>query len=135
VQGLRAGNQFSIVAYNSNIGFWRKQLVEANTANKADAVNWIKRLIAEEQTATYDALEAAFYFNAESLYLLTDGDPSTGKIIDKAQIVDAITRQNRARRESIYTIGIAPGPEGAEFDQFLGTLAKQNFGLYKRVDR
>jgi hypothetical protein len=41
---------------------------------------------------------------------------------------------NRSRRESIYTIGIAPGPPDGPMEWFMKTLAEQNMGQYRRVD-
>ncbi|HEX4130670.1 MAG TPA: VWA domain-containing protein [Pirellulales bacterium] len=134
IQGLKANTFFSIVAYNAQIECWRRQLVDASTANKADAQRFVAGLVADDRTATYDALDTAFYFNAESIYLLTDGAPSAGRIVDKPEIVEAIGKQNRTRRESIYTIGLAPGLPGSDFDVFLAKLAQNNYGIYRRVD-
>ena len=39
------------------------------------------------------------------------------------------------RFNSIYTIGIAPGPAGNLFDSFLKALADQNQGVYRRVEQ
>jgi hypothetical protein len=36
---------------------------------------------------------------------------------------------------TINSIGIGVGPPGNAFDQFLSTLADQNFGEYQRVDQ
>jgi hypothetical protein len=122
--------------YNDNVGWWRKELVEATTANRGDAIHFVQSIAAGNQTASYDALEAAFHFDAESIYFLSDGVPTAGAIINPIDIVAAITKQNRARRESIYTLGIAPpGPEGSIFEQFLSTLAESNYGVYKRIDQ
>ncbi len=50
------------------------------------------------------------------------------------EIVNVISEGNRSRRESIYTIGIAPGPADGPMEWFMKTLADQNLGLYRRVD-
>jgi hypothetical protein len=44
-------------------------------------------------------------------------------------------KANRARRISVYTIGIAPGPPGGPLDAFMRALAEENLGIYRRVDR
>ena len=68
------------------------------------------------ETAAYNALEAAFHFDAEAIYFLSDGEPNAGRIPLPAAIVAAITQANRTRRMSIYTIGIAPGAPGRPLD-------------------
>jgi hypothetical protein len=122
------------VVFNTRVAPWQKQLVPATQANKDAAARFIGGLVAREQTGTYDALAAAFDYDAEAIYLLTDGAPTTGRLTNPADIVAAISRGNLARRLSIYTIGVGVGPEGGPFDQFLSELAKRNYGQYRRVD-
>ena len=107
----------------------------ATRANKQDAVRFINRLLAKGKTATYDALEAAFRYDAEAIYLLSDGDPNHGKIVAPAGIITAITARESRPAVSIQTIGIAPGAAEGANELFMKTLAEQNFGLYKRVDQ
>ena len=96
---------------------------------------FVESQVAQGFTASYDALEAAFGYKAEAIYFLTDGAPHGGKISVPQDIVAAITKGNQVRRESIYTIGIAPGPVGSLFDEFLKALADQNQGVYRRVEQ
>jgi hypothetical protein len=126
---------FGIVVFNTRVASWQKQLVLATQANKDAAARFVGALVAREQTATYDALAAAFNFDAEAIYLLTDGEPTTGRVVNASDIVASISRGNLARRLSIYVIGIGVGPEGGPFDAFLSELAKRNFGQYRRVDQ
>ncbi len=136
IQGIKSRTYFGVLVFNDIVGAWRKDLVEATTANKADAIHFVQSINAGNHTSSYDALEAAFRFDAESIYFLSDGAPTSGKIVNPVDIVTAITKQNRARRESIYTLGIAPpGPEGSDFERFLSTLAEANYGVYRRVDQ
>lgn len=134
IKGLRDTVYFGIIVFNSTVRPWQRELVPADTAHKADAANFVERLLVTGQTASYDALDASFVYDAEAVYFLTDGAPTTGKIVNPPDIVTAITKGNRARRETIYTIGIGVGDVGNPFDTFLRTLAEQNYGDYKRVD-
>jgi hypothetical protein len=127
--------EFGIVVFNSRIDAWQKKLVPATKSNKDAAARFISGLTAREQTGTYDALAAAFNYDAEAVYLLTDGAPTTGRIVSPPEIIAAVTRANLARRLSIYTIGIGVGPDGGLFDAFLKNLAMQNYGQYRRVDQ
>lgn len=136
IDGLSEDAQFSVLAFNGDVYAWQKQLMPANTAMKQAASHWISALEMANTTASYDALDAAMQFDTEAIYFLTDGVPQGGTINDPADIVTLITRANATRRVSIYTIGIGvAGPQGSLFDTFLTALAKQNRGVYRRVDQ
>ncbi len=135
VDGLSDDTQFSIVAFNSVVYPWQKQLVPANSTMKQAAARWINALEIGATTASYDALEAGLRFDAEAIYFLTDGAPHGGKVSSPPDIVTLISRENYTRRLSIYTIGIDAGPAGGLFDEFLAALARQNWGVYRRVDQ
>ena len=134
VGGLPEDASLGLVAFSTQVLPWRKELAAATRANKQDAFRFIKLLVARGSTATYDALEVAFRYDAEAIYLLSDGEPNHGKIVNPAGIIMAISGANRGRRLSIYTIGIAPGAAEGANESFMKTLAEENFGLYKRVD-
>ena len=135
INALSDEKYFNIVAYNSRVGPWQPDLQQATTLAKATAARWIESLRAEELTASYDALEATFGFkNLEAIYFVSDGAPTTGKIVDKEKIVEAVREGNRIRRVTLYTIGIEPDedPENS-FEGFLKALAQENYGLYRPV--
>jgi hypothetical protein len=134
ITSLPAEASFGIIVFNSRVDAWQKRLVPATKDNKDAATRFIGGLAAREQTGTYDALTAAFNYDAEAIYLLTDGAPTIGRLVEPSDIVNAITHGNLARRLSIYTIGVDVGPEGELFDAFLKGLAEQNYGQYRRVD-
>jgi len=135
IEGLPEGTDLGLVAFSTHVSRWRRELAAATPVNKQDAVRFVNRLAAGGNTATYDALETAFRYDAEAVYLLSDGDPNAGKIVDPLRIIMAISSPNRGRRVSIYTVGIAPGAVEGANERFMKTLAEQNFGLYKRVDQ
>lgn len=134
IDGLDQNTQFSIIVFNSAVGVWHRDLVPATDRAKQAAARFVLAQEAQGSTASYDALETALRYDAEAIYFLTDGVPNGGKIDAPQAIVAAITRVNRARRLSIYSIGIGVGQRGALFDTFLDTLAKENWGEYRRVD-
>jgi len=135
IMGLGENTQFTVLVFNGNVFAWQKRLVPANSASKRQAVAFVEGQQAQSQTSSYNALEMALTFDAEAIYFLTDGAPSSGKIVNPPEIVAAISKINRAKRESIYTIGIGVGPQGGLFDMFLSALAEQNLGEYRRVDQ
>jgi Ca-activated chloride channel family protein len=135
INGLGDRVQFGLVVFNTKVGAWQKQLAPADARSKQAAAGFINRLPAQGTTASYDALELAFQFDAEAIYFLTDGVPNGGKVDGPEEIINLISRGNSTRRESIYTIGIGVGPEGSPFEWFLKTLAERNYGAFRRVDQ
>jgi Mg-chelatase subunit ChlD len=134
IEALPQEVQFSVLAFNGRTFIWKKDLMEATGENKKKAAAFVNSQELGGRTASYDALEAALKFDAEAIYFLTDGAPAGGKITQPEQIVAVISKQNRARRVTINSIGIGVGPQGNPFDSFLRSLAEQNYGEYKRVD-
>jgi len=134
IEALPDYAEFGVVAFNSRVDLWQSKLVPATLAAKKAATRFVSAQKADATTASYDALEAAFRFDAEAVYFLSDGAPKGGKIAQPDAIVNAISALNRTRRISIYTIGIGPGEPGGPLDAFLDVLAKENLGSYRRVD-
>ena len=134
VQQLKSDVRFNILVFNGAVMPWKNELIEATTANKAQAINFITAITPASNTATYSALAAALKFEAEAIYLLTDGAPTSGQYVQPDDIVEAVSKTNMTRRESIYTIGIGVGERGNPFDSFLKNLAERNRGVYRRVD-
>jgi Ca-activated chloride channel family protein len=135
IDSLPKDSAFNIVVFSNQAKIWRQTLVTATPDAKQATRYFIFSLQAGGHTAAYDALDAAFRFDAEAIYFLSDGAPNAGKISAPAAIVAAVTQVNRVRRISIYTIGIAPGPLGGPLDLFVKTLAQHNFGVYRRVEQ
>jgi len=126
---------FSIVAFDSNVRVWQRELVPATEQMKHIAINVVMEQQARNDTASYDALEAAFDLNPEAIYFLSDGAPQGGKINDPVQIVGTVSSANRVRRVSIHSIGIdTNNPGAAGLAKFMQTLAEANWGVYKAVN-
>jgi hypothetical protein len=137
IANLPADASFNVLAFDIIVAPWSRELMPATPDNRAAAIAWVLSRGLGPQTASYNALEAAFAFDTESIYFLTDGQPAGGAIDNPAMIIDAITRLNQTRRLTINSIGVAVGPPGPlnPFDQFLSGLATLNFGEYRRVDQ
>lgn len=125
---------FSLVIFNTDVRIWQRELVPATDQMKHIALNVILEQSARNDTASYDALEAAFGLDPEAIYFLSDGAPQGGKTDDPAEIVGTISGANRVRRVSIHSIGIdTAGPAAAIFGRFMKALAETNWGIYKPV--
>lgn len=115
---------FSIVIYNSDTRAWQKNLVPATPSNKTQAANYVGKLSPGGGTMTGKALQDAFRFDIEAIYLLSDGYPSE----NPQQIIQQVAQANRQRMISIYTIGV--GMDDQLGAGFLQQLSAQNFGQY-----
>ncbi len=137
ILSLPEGTHFNVLSFDIVVLPWSAQLMPSTPENKVAAIAWVLSRGLGPQTASYNALEAAFAFDTESIYFLTDGQPAGGKIDNPAQIVTVLTALNQTRRLTINSIGIGVGPPGPlnPFDQFLSGLALLNYGEYRRVDQ
>ncbi len=131
---LPDGVRFNIVAFNSRVMPWKRELIHVSPQSKLEAIQFVAAGEAGSQTASYDALEAALSQNCDAIYFLTDGAPNGGKTSNPQEIITVISRQNRVRRATINAIGIGVGRDGNVFDTFLRELAERNFGAYRRLD-
>jgi hypothetical protein len=134
IQRLPPKAQFNLVFFNNKLHVWSAKLVEATPEAKKQAVSLIENLSAGGNTHTYDALRAALELKVETIYLLTDGQPTGGLIVQTDGILTAIRTQNRLQASAIYTIGLSPGLETGTFSKFLQSLAEQNHGQYRKVE-
>ena len=72
--------------------------------------------------------------DADTVFLLSDGAPSTGSLTDPKSILAVIASANAASRIAIHTIGFAP--EGSAIDSndaWMEALAARNFGEHRRI--
>ena len=119
INALDSNVSFGIVSFHRDSTMFRKQLLEATPENKADAIRFVQSAQMELGTSTYDALLAAFKYDAEAIYLLTDGAPASGTIVNPAAIVNAITAQNCALpRVDLYDRHRRRSAWGALFEFF-----------------
>ncbi len=134
ISELPENAQFGVVVFNSIVTRWHHDLVAADAKAKRGAISFVANLQTTGSTASYDALQVAFGFDTEAIYFLSDGAPNFGKVRAPGDIVASVTEANRARRISIYTIGVGAGFPGSPLDVFLRTLGETNLGQYRRVD-
>ncbi len=135
IQGLPQEVRFSIVSFDGAVRIWQRELVAATEQMKHIAVNVVLEQSLGANTASYDALEAAFQLDPEAIYFLSDGAPMGGKVDDPTQIVSILSSLNRVRRVSIHSIGVDTNlPGAAVFAGFMKTLAETNWGVYKAVN-
>jgi len=107
---LDPGARFNVLVYESRVRAWQKGEAEATPANIERAQHWAERALADPDgdTHTYDALREALDHNPEfdTLYLLSDGNPSHGRYKSPEGIVAYVRAANRHRRAVLHTIAL-----------------------------
>jgi hypothetical protein len=136
IRSLTSKDYFNIIVYNHNVRKWQDKMVPANPSNITLALRFLDGLMAEGGTNIFDALEAAFglggfgaydkYYRSsvDTIFLLSDGAPSHGRIIDPDRIRAEILRMNKLQKIRIHTVSIGQLADG----DFLEALAKDNGG-------
>jgi hypothetical protein len=120
----------NIITFHGTFAPWQKQLVPIAGAGRARAIQFVKNLQTGRGTNVFDTLEFALKDRrTDTLYLLTDGQPTRGRLTKTADILEEVRVLNRVRGVTIHCIAF-----GEESD-FLEQLAKENGGQYRFVDR
>jgi HEAT repeat protein len=122
------GDLFNVIFFSNDAFPWEDELVTMNKKNRKAALSYVERQRADGATAIYNALELAFEDRAiDTIYLLTDGTPSGGKVDNPEEIRAQVKSWNEHRLVRIHCIAIgATSP-------LLQNLAKDSGGDYKLV--
>uniref|UniRef100_A0A1I8IM81 VWFA domain-containing protein n=1 Tax=Macrostomum lignano TaxID=282301 RepID=A0A1I8IM81_9PLAT len=120
---------FNLIAFSSGLRAWSPGLEPAEEDSCHAAVAWIDRLESMGNTATLEALEAAFATKepVDAIYLLTDGKPDTST----STILRSINRLDAGRNIAIHTISF--NCCDATANNFLQCLASETGGRYHKV--
>jgi HEAT repeat protein len=115
----------NILFFGSDIRPWQDELVQLVPKVRDQAIEHVRKFPMGGSTNIYDALELAFADErVDTIYLLTDGEPSSGKVVDPTEIRSRIGRLNRTRKVVIHTVSVG------RKSRFLRLLAEENGGLY-----
>ncbi|HLG42835.1 MAG TPA: VWA domain-containing protein, partial [Planctomycetota bacterium] len=131
---------FNVVMFSDGTRVWQPTLVPASRANREAAVAWIQATPPSGNTNTFDALETAFQIRgpssdkrreqgADTIFLVSDGIPTVGRLIDPNMILMELGRMNRTRRVRVNTVAIGDALAGTDAD-FLKKMAEQNQGSF-----
>jgi HEAT repeat protein len=118
--------QVNLIFFDDRLEPWRKTLVPIKP-NLKEAQALVAKVAPRGSTNIFDALDAAFaHKEADTIYLLSDGDPTNGRIIDPDDILREVRRMNRMRQIVIHTISFGSS-------RFMKALADQNGGQYVEI--
>lgn len=157
VAGLKPYAWFNILIFNSEVDTWKADLLPANPGNRNKAIKWLSKLTAESlvatggrrggaikgETNTHAALAMAFDVvkgteikktdyktAADTIFFLSDGRPSTGKITEPQPLVEWVRELNARALMVIHTISF-----GNENKALMEMLAHDSGGQAVSVGR
>jgi hypothetical protein len=126
---LHSRAQFNIVAYNQDVKPFKEALLVASKANLLGAARYVDDLKAEGGTNVYGGVIAALRdHDVDTIYLLSDGEPTDGQRTDPDDILEAVNVFNRFRKTRIHTIQIG------EDQELMQRLAGASDGKYQLLE-
>lgn len=108
ISSLENGALYNLITFSTSVNTWLKDgMAAVQEASRAEAKKFVRGLRAGGGTNLFDALEVAFEDpNVDTIFVISDGEPSYGRVLDVHEIRDAVARWNRNRGIQINTIGI-----------------------------
>ncbi len=137
VRRLPGDARFNVIFFADKVDQWRTKLSDANDKNKTALETWIDTLHPDGGTNLYGGVERAlslkhavhgkrYDVNVDEIFLLSDGEPSIGKIILPERIRGVVRETNRFSKVRINTVFL--GTSGGSV--FMKNLAEDNHGKY-----
>ena len=124
---LKAQDRINVILFESGIHPWQKKLVPLSASNRADLESHLRRRKPAGSTNLYDALELALTDKqVDTIFVLSDGSPTSGKYVAMPDILRAVRRLNQARRIAIHCVSVGMD------STLLKKLAAANAGQYVR---
>lgn len=126
IESLAPNALFNILTFSGGIERWAKEDIGGLTKKtREQAKEWISRLGAGGGTNLYDAVKEAFKDpDVDTIYILSDGEPTVGAVTDPDKIREEVKYWNKHRKIEIHTIAI-----GGSL-QVLEHIAKDSGGEY-----
>ncbi|MFN3243287.1 MAG: HEAT repeat domain-containing protein [Planctomycetota bacterium] len=156
VDGLAPNAQFNLVTFNGDdeAEAWNKDLIPANKRNKQRFAKFVEKLRPLGGTNLWSGMEKALgiktlvYGNhyettVDEIFLLSDGAPSVGDVIDPVEILRLTQEVNRFKEVRINTVFISsetPPQVAAQQrgmsltpKELMRRMAKENGGKFRDV--
>ena len=126
LEALEAGTHFNIVPFSDRATPWKQKSVEATEESFAEAQEFVAQLGPLGGTNVHGGLQEAFADpEVDTIFFLSDGEPSFGDVVDPTGIREAVQAWNLNRGVVIHTVSI-----GERFP-LLEWLAADSGGQYR----
>ncbi len=125
IRSLKPQQQFHVIFFTGGRPeeMEARKLVYATPGNKQKAFKYLDGVVPGGQTAPGAALERAFKYHPELIFLMTDGDFSP-------DVLDRLRKLNRDKKIKINTLSFVFKPG----EELLKQIAKEHGGTYRHVD-
>ena len=149
VMALPDGSAFNVIVFGDEVRVWRQQrdgrpdLVRIDDETRDDLLgSYFDSLRPAGATNLYGALSVALDFQGrglydkyyelgfDTIYIMSDGQPSWGEIIDTDEILRKVRETNALKRLTLHTVTFG---DKNEMD-FLKQLAEENGGRHIHVE-
>ncbi|MEM7168031.1 MAG: HEAT repeat domain-containing protein [Planctomycetota bacterium] len=135
---LSRDSNFNIITFSDKVKVFGRGLQKATRGKLRRAVKYVEKLRSGGETNAFGALQAAFADRkVDTIFLLSDGQPTVGDETDPKEIHETVADWNRSRKIVINCIGFFPGSAKNQNKKvaraFLKKLALDNGGVYLEV--
>lgn len=128
VQNLAEGVSFNIITFGGRVRPWAEGQTKIGKRSRSQALKFTREIKITGGTNTYGGLMAAFDDEqVDTIYLLSDGKPSQGKLVSPDAIREHFRLLNRVRRVRIHCISVGQASE------LMRGLAEDSGGEYVEV--
>lgn len=125
VEGLGDGVKFNIIVFGTRVMTWSSDLKEMGKRTREGALEFVQEIALAGGTNTFGGLMAAFEDpEVDTIYLLSDGQPSAGELRNPDDIRERLKLLNSTRKVRIHCISIG------QASGFMRALAKDTGGRY-----
>lgn len=152
VETLPDATSFNFITYNGEEKpkVWHKTLVQATEKSREKAIKFLDDMVAEGGTNMWSGLEESLKMkslvygdrydtNVDEMFLVSDGAPNVGEVIDPIEILRIVTETNRFSKVRINTIFITSPNERDPRDmaitpsELMQRMAAQNGGKFVKL--
>ena len=127
IKGMKDRDFVNVILFHTTIHPWKDRLTRLTGKNRAELAKHLLQQKPMGGTNLYDGLELALIEEeVDTIFVLSDGMPGSGKYVAKDDILRAVRRLNQTKRVAIHAVSI-----GMDAD-LMKQLAAQNGGKYVR---
>ena len=134
VFNLNPTDTFNVIFFNHQVIPWQPKKVQATERNKKQLKKWVEAQSPVGGTNLSDSLYHGFSIASrgtgrpmlDTLFFLTDGKPTAGRVQDLKQIIENFREWNKTAKLTIHTIGVGIGHDV----EFMKALARIGDGRY-----
>ncbi len=129
LEAFPEGGAFDVVNFGKSAWSWKGELVQATSRNKRAALKHVDYLELSWGTEQFLALREAFRDpSADSILMMTDGDPQLSLVMDRGALRRIVAQWNRTRHTALDLITVGTDRP------WLENISADSGGRYRRIE-